>query len=276
MQVLLDLNVALLGLIAGLTIFLGLPIARLGSANSRVRGVLNSLAIGILLFLFVEIAVHGFEPVEDAVVAASEGQGSSGQAAVMAALFSVGLAFGLLSLVWFEQRFIHRKSAMGSPTAELPAAQRALNLSMMIAVGIGLHNFSEGLAIGASAASGAMTLAALLAVGFALHNATEGFGIAAPLAGTKPSWKFLAIAGLIAGGPTFLGTLVGSLVSSPEASVLFLALAAGALIYVIKELFYHGRGTATDPEHSMVVMGALVVGFLIALGTEFVLVIAGA
>jgi ZIP family zinc transporter len=121
-----------------------------------------------------------------------------------------------------------------------------------------------------------MTLAALLAVGFALHNATEGFGIAAPLAGTKPSWKFLAIAGLVAGGPTFLGTLVGSLVSSPEASVMFLALAAGALIYVIKELFYHGRGTASDPEHSMVVMGAVVIGFLIALGTEFVLVIAGA
>lgn len=270
-----DLNVALLGLIAGMTIFLGLPVARFTSANARARGVLNSLAIGILLFLLIEIAVHGFEPVEDAVVAAAAGTGSATDAALLAVVFSVGLAVGLLSLVWFEMRYLHGKGPAGEKMAQLSPSDRALKLSMMIAVGIGLHNFSEGLAIGASAASGAMALAALLAVGFAMHNATEGFGIAAPLAGTKPSWKFLLIVGAIAGGPTFVGTLIGSLVSSAPISVLFLALAAGALIFVIKELFYHGRGTASDPEHSMVVMGALVVGFLLALGTEFVLKVAG-
>ena len=271
-----DANVAALGLIAGLTIFLGLPIARFGSDKPRVRGVLNSLSIGILLFLLIEIAVHGFEPVEDAVVKASKSTATVADAALMALVFSVGLAVGLLSLVWFEMRFLHRRTPEGKPKEEVSAPARAMKLSMMIAVGIGLHNFSEGLAIGASAATGAMTLAVLLAVGFALHNATEGFGIAAPLPGTRPPWNFLLKAGLVAGGPTFLGTLIGSLVTSQPVSVLFLALAAGALIYVIKELFYHGRGTASDPEHSMVVMGALVVGFLIALGTELVLKVGGA
>jgi zinc transporter, ZIP family len=271
-----DANVAALGLLAGLTIFLGIPVARFGSSSARVRGILNSLSIGILLFLLIEIAVHGFEPVEEAVVAAADGTGGAGDAALMGAVFSVGLAVGLLSLVWFELHFLNRKNSLGQAAADLSPSDRALKLSMMIAVGIGLHNFSEGLAIGASAAAGAMTLAALLAVGFALHNATEGFGIAAPLAGTKPAWRFLLIAGLVAGGPTFIGTLIGSLFSSEPVSVLFLALAAGALIYVIKELLYHGRGAASDPDHAMWVMGALVAGFLIALGTEFILVVAGA
>jgi ZIP family zinc transporter len=82
---------------------------------------------------------------------------------------------------------------------------------MMIAVGIGLDNFAEGLAIGTSAAAGESQLTVLLIVGFGLHNATEGFGLVAPLsaAGTRPSWGRLGLLGLVGGGPTFLGTFVG-------------------------------------------------------------------
>lgn len=113
----------------------------------------------------------------------------------------------------------------------------------MIATGLGLHNFSEGLAIGQAASTGAIGFAVTLIVGFGLHNVTEGFAVAAPVAaaGEVPSWSFLGVAGLIGGGPTFLGTLIGYRVTSPEAFVLFLALAAGALFYVIGEMFVVGR-----------------------------------
>jgi len=94
-------------------------------------------------------------------------------------------------------------------------ADHPIALAMMIAVGIGAHNFAEGLAIGASAAAGSTAIAAGLVIGFALHNATEGFGIAAPLAGrVVPSWAQIGLAGMVAGGPTFVGTVIAT--SSPH------------------------------------------------------------
>ena len=89
-------------------------------------------------------------------------------------------------------------------------AENPVVLAAIIAIGIGAHNFGEGLAIGASAASGATAIALALIVGFGLHNATEGFGVAAPLVGrVVPTWAQIGLAGLIAGGPTFIGTIVG-------------------------------------------------------------------
>src|SRR4029078_13299332 len=84
-------------------------------------------------------------------------------------------------------------------------------LSVFIATGIGLHNFSEGLAIGQSAARNELSLALVLIIGFGLHHTTEGFGIVGPMCGEaeRPSWGFLGLMGLIGGGPTFLGTLIG-------------------------------------------------------------------
>ncbi len=102
-------------------------------------------------------------------------------------------------------------------------AENPILLAAIIAIGIGAHNFGEGLAIGASAASGATAVALALIVGFGLHNATEGFGVAAPLVGrVVPSWAQIGLAGLIAGGPTFAGTIVGYSFYSPTLSVLFL------------------------------------------------------
>src|SRR2546423_9649252 len=119
----------------------------------------------------------------------------------------------------------------------------ALQLGMATAAGIGLHNFAEGRACGQAGSGGELQLAVLLVVGFALHNATEGFGIVGPLAagGVRPSWGYLAAAGLLAGGPTFAGTLVGTAFSSPYVFVGFLTLAAGAIIYVVAELLNMGR-----------------------------------
>ena len=163
-----------------------------------------------------------------------------------------------------------------SPSRPLPAAEPAAlpaqTLGLIIAIGIGLHNFSEGLAIGQSAVTGALQLAVVLIIGFGLHNMTEGFGIAGPLAGQSPSWKFVALLGLIGGGPTFLGTVVGTLFVSPQLFLLFLALAAGAILYVIAELF----GAAKRFRKPELVMWGVLVGFLLGYATDLIVTYAGA
>jgi ZIP family zinc transporter len=147
------------------------------------------------------------------------------------------------------------------------------SLALMIAIGIGLHNFGEGLAIGAEAASGALAFAVVLAIGFALHNMTEGFGIAAPLAGERPSWAFLGLAGLIGGGPTFLGTLVGMYFPSPALGIFFLSVAGGAIVYVVKELFHQTRRFVGA--RAIFAMAAVTLGFLLGLTTDLLVTLGG-
>jgi ZIP family zinc transporter len=147
-------------------------------------------------------------------------------------------------------------------------------LALFIATGIGLHNFAEGLAIGQSAARGELSLAIVLIIGFGLHNATEGFGIVAPLSGEAelPSWRFLGLMGLIGGGPTFLGTVVGRTWTSTPVAILFLALAAGSILYVVIELLNVCRLFGRKP---LVTWGVLL-GLILGFGTDFILVAAGA
>jgi zinc transporter, ZIP family len=143
---------------------------------------------------------------------------------------------------------------------------------LTIAAGIGLHNFSEGLAIGQSSGRGEIGFAVLMIVGFGLHNATEGFGIIGPMVGKEiPSWRFLGLVGLIGGGPTFLGTLLGYFMVSDAMSVLFLSLAAGALVYIISELFHLER----RPDTRLAGGWGILAGFLFAFLTDLILVFAG-
>jgi zinc transporter, ZIP family len=150
----------------------------------------------------------------------------------------------------------------------------AASLALLIAVGIGLHNFSEGLAIGQSAAAGELSLAYALIIGFGLHNATEGFGIVGPLTGEAepPSWGFLLAMGLIGGGPTFLGTAVGQFWVNDFVAVAFLALAAGSILFVINELLH--MNYAANLKH--VVTWGLLLGLFLGFATDWVLVAAGA
>src|SRR5436305_11129074 len=147
-------------------------------------------------------------------------------------------------------------------------------LSIFIATGIGLHNFSEGLAIGQSAARDELSLALVLIIGFGLHNATEGFGICAPMSGDAdpPSWSFLGLLGLIGGGPTFFGTLLGQAWVSEALSVAVLALAAGSILYVVMELLNVSRAFGSKTAATLGILLGLVLGF----GTDFILVAAGA
>src|SRR5689334_16415269 len=157
----------LLGAIAGLTILLGLPVARLRNLSPGWLAFLGAVATGILVFLFWDIVAKASEPIDAALAAAQAGQ--PGNLIVLAGLFALGLGGGLLGLVYFETRYM-RRAVSASGQLEASPAQ----LSMMIAIGMGLHNFSEGLAIGQASRSGAISLAAILVIGFALHNMTEG------------------------------------------------------------------------------------------------------
>jgi ZIP family zinc transporter len=251
----------LLGAFAGATIFLGLPVARMRGVPKAVQGFLNAFATGILVFLLWDILTHATIPIEGAL--------TSGDASFppMALIFAVGIGAGLLGLVYFNRALFGRLKH----DAHTPSPR---SLSLAIATGLGLHNMSEGLAIGQSAHTGAIAFAGVLVVGFALHNITEGFGIAAPMTmEPKPaSWGFLGLAGLIGGGPTFIGTWIGYLASSNYFYVAFLAIAAGALLYVVNELFNLGRRLSTPPAFAW----GLLLGFLTAYGTDLILTVASA
>jgi ZIP family zinc transporter len=271
----------ILGAIAGSTIFVGLPIGRLSRPMPRTRAALNAVAIGILLFLLWDVLSHANEPVESALKAASTGEGTWSRFAWLAAVFAAGAGLGLLSLVYYDRRLAHRSLKFGPGAAAaaqlrsgvLTGLSDAHRLALFIALGIGLHNFSEGLAIGQSAAAGEVSLAGVLVIGFALHNGTEGFGIVAPFASTddRPSWAFLLTTGLIAGGPTFLGTVIGNAVVNDTLFLLFLALAAGSILYVIVQLLK----MATRLGQTEMLMWGLLAGLVLGFGTDYVLVIAG-
>ena len=278
-------QILVLGAIAGLTIFLGLPAGRLRRMSTRAGALLSATATGILLFLLWDVLSAGIAPVEEALhAAARDHDGTWARFAGLAAIFVVCFTVGLMSLVYFDQVITRRRRRDGflslgaAAIAEYEVRPGALSpaqsLSLMIAVGIGLHNFSEGLAIGQSAASGAINLALVLVIGFGLHNATEGFGIVGPFSGTqeRPSWAFLLLVGLIGGGPTFFGTLLGQAWVSEALSIAFLALAAGSILYVVIELL----GVCSRLGHKTVVAWGLVLGLMLGFATDFILVAAGA
>ena len=275
-------QILILGAVAGATIFIGLPIGRLSTPSIRLKAALSALATGILLFLLYDVIHGSIGPVDEALEEAVDG-GSWGHFAWYAALFAVGATAGLMSLVhydsWMKRK---RNQAMLGPGAASAAEfeqswaaslSASAWLSLLIATGIGLHNFSEGLAIGQAGATGAISLAVVLIIGFGLHNATEGFGIVAPLSGepVRPSWRFLLLLGLIGGGPTFVGTLIGQTWTSESLSILFLALAAGSILYVVLELVNVNRRMASKE----FIAWFLLLGLFLGFATEFVVEAAG-
>jgi zinc transporter, ZIP family len=269
-------RVAILGAIAGFTIFLGLPVARIRAVSARTRGFLSVVSAGILLFIFWDVLDAAHAILESSLTSA---QDSGSWSAFALRLFMVigGLAVGALGLGWLEGKVMRpaRPIAGGSAEAgvvgDVERKRAALSLGMMVAFAIGLHNFSEGLAIGVSARAGAIGLAGTLIIGFALHNATEGFGIVGPLGDVRPTWGWLALAGLIGGGPTFLGTLVGYHVTSEPLEIAFYALAAGAILYVVGQIW----GSASRRFSTKFVLTGLVVGFTLGLLSDLIITAGG-
>ena len=275
-------HILVLGAVAGGTIFLGLPVGRLQNLGSQARAGLSALATGILLFLLWDVLKGAEEPIGQALQARNWGTFSK-----LSALGVGAFTLGLMGLVyyseWMKKRANRRSSTLVGPgaaaTDEFDARRFYESLSpgrqlaLLIAIGIGVHNFGEGLAIGQAAAASQMSLAVTLIIGFSLHNATEGFGICGPMSGerTRPSWRFLAALGLIGGAPTFLGTLLGQAWSSESATVIFFAVAAGSILYVVQELFAVNRKYG----HTVLVMWLVLAGLLLGFATDFIVQAAG-
>lgn len=279
----------ILGLIAGATIVLGLPLGRLRSArHSRTapstKVFLNAFAIGILIFIMWDLLNQAWDTIGATLDKLHDGSGSMAPVFGFGALLFAGLGVGLLSLAGYERWLAGEGSipllgpgAMAADELTLRKGDTwtaARRLAFLIAVGIGLHNFGEGLAIGGSAAQGKIALATLLVTGFALHNATEGFGIVAPLATEReqPSWGFLLVLGAIGGGPTLLGTVIGHEFTSDPVTLVFLTLAAGSILYVIIQLL----AIALRGGHRSLLYWGVWIGLIAGFATDMVLTAGGA
>lgn len=211
---------SLLGVYAGVVpVFLGLlwfPFLR--RIGDRWLGFLVSVTVGILVFLGVDVLVEGFE-------AAGQVPKVFHGMVILATGLIVGV-FGLMAVGRWAMQFGTGR----------PEEFRRLVLAYMVAAGIGLHNLGEGLAIGAAYTTGEIALGGLLVVGFTIHNATEGFGILGPVARQRVTLTHLLWFGLIAGGPTVIGTLLGGFAYYDIVAAFFFALGAGAIFYVVYEL----------------------------------------
>jgi zinc transporter ZupT len=235
---------ALLGLYAGvIPVFVGLlwfPFLR--GIRREWLDFFLSLTVGLLVFLGVEALLEAFENAAR-VPGAFQGSGI--------VLLGVGGTPLLLA-------------SLGEWRARRGQTRTPLYVATLIAVGIGLHNLGEGLAIGASYATGAIALGTFLVVGFLLHNTTEGLGILAPLAAERPSIGQLALLGAIAGVPTIIGAWLGGFTYSPTLTTLFFAIGAGAIAQVVIELwrlFARNRGSSwiASPLNAVGLMAGLLI-----------------
>ena len=190
-----------------------------------------SLTIGLLLFLGVDTLKESIE-ILGRVAAYWNG-------VMLVALGVVGAFFSLNGV----GRVL---AGPARSSAGAPARPSGMGLAMMIAIGIGLHNLGEGLAIGAAYTLGEVALGSFLIVGFTLHNTTEGLAILSPLVGGKASLRDLGILGLLGGGPTILGAWAGAFTYSDPLSLLFLGIGAGAIFQVVRVLA-RGRAEGGEP-----------------------------
>ncbi len=215
-----------IGLIAGLIpVYLGLlPLPLFRRLSSARRSVLISFSIGILLFLFVDVNREAF-------VLANQVSNLAGPG-----LFALGFSLGLLGPAFFSHSRRRQRENTATGRSSPAGSEGMFFTAYMIAMGIGLHNFGEGLALGAAYAAGKIALTGVLVLGFALHNGTEGMGIGGPIANLPVRGRQMVLMGLLAGFPTVLGSVVGSLVYSPLLGALLFAAAGGAILYVVVEL----------------------------------------
>lgn len=239
---------AALGFVAGLLpVYLGLlPLPFFRRLSVSKRNLLISFSIGILLFLFVDVTGHAVE------ISKQTGYGSF--------LFAVGLVMGV-SIPFLissrRQRVSHESYVPANDT------DRSLT-AYIISVAIGLHNLGEGLALGAAYAGGQLALTTILLIGFALHNGTEGLAISGPVSDIPIRAREPILMGFLAGFPTVVGSIIGSIFYSDLAGALFFSTAAGALLYVVVELLRRTHSPKST-------LAGLLIGILLMYFTDLLL-----
>ncbi len=249
-----------------------------------------SLTAGLLVFLGIDALVESNEIVEENIAGAFNGQ-------VLIAMITI---ITFLVLLYTSEKLVERakmksdanssksnlvtysSSSSSSMTKDLQKQQQQQQLAkpfaiaMMIAIGIGLHNFGEGLAIGAAVLLGEIALSTFLIVGFTLHNTTEGLAIVAPMAksGGKVTIRKLITMGLIAGVPTILGAWIGGFLYSPIAAIIFLSIGAGAIFQVVFSITSWMSSNSSEPRKAMLstpMIAGFTVGMAIMYGTSLLI-----
>jgi ZIP family zinc transporter len=236
-------DLSFFGLMALLGIYVGVIPVALGMLwlpwiRSIPPGWLRAvmaLTVGLLAFLAIDATLEGLE---------LAGEGS--QAFGGAGLVLLGALVAYLGLTGISEWLAGRRSAVSGSS-----------LALLVAVGIGLHNLGEGVAIGAAYSAGALALGAFLVVGFALHNTTEGLAIVAPVARAAPSLRRLALLGLVAGGPAVLGAWIGAAAFNPSGAAFLFGFGAGAIVQVIVQLAPTLRDDEGRTLHPVAVGGLL-------------------
>lgn len=250
-------DISFYGLMALLGIYVGVIPVSLGMlwlpfvrrVGSRWMVALLAFTVGLLAFLAIDAGLEGLE-------IAAEAPGAFGATALV--LSGALIAYLVLAAV---------DAHLGARRERASASRGAFYLALLVAIGIGLHNLGEGLAIGSSYATGALALGAFLVVGFAIHNTTEGLAIVAPLRGggsgavTRPGLGRLALLGLIAGAPAVLGAWIGAAAFDPSLAALLFGVGVGAIARVIVQIAPAIRDSAGRLLHPLSVAG-LIAGIL--------------
>ena len=236
-------DLSFFGLMALLGVYVGVIPVALGmlwlpwirSIPPRWLRAVMALTVGLLAFLAIDATLEGLE---------LAGEGS--QAFGGAGLVLLGGAVAFLGLTGVSAWLAGRRSTVSGSS-----------LALLVAIGIGLHNLGEGVAIGAAYSTGALALGAFLVVGFALHNTTEGLAIVAPVARMAPSLGRLALLGLVAGAPAVLGAWIGAAAFNPSAAAFLFGFGAGAIVQVIVQLAPTLRDEGGRTLHPVAVSGLL-------------------
>jgi zinc transporter ZupT len=242
------LGYALIGFLVGIVpVALGLGwLPSLRNAGARWIVTFMALTAGLLSFLALDALVEALD-LSAALPSGLQGPG----------LILLGVAASYLGLTFVSQRFSARGSERNAPL-------EGLALATLVAIGIGLHNLGEGLAIGSSIALGELALGTFLIVGFMVHNVTEGLGIAAPIAdGARVRIGRLLVLALVAGGPAILGAWIGGFITSDVLGVLFFALAVGAALQVVVEVGRYVARRAPGGLRSGHVIGGYLAGIVV-------------
>lgn len=215
-----------------------------------------ALTAGLLLFLGIDAIEEAFEVTEETFSTSFNG----------ALLISTVVIVSFLGLYYSSEKMVSRASTTVSSKYTKPVI-----IGLMISIGIGLHNFGEGLAIGAAVGLGQIALSTFLIVGFALHNTTEGIAIAAPMAKEKPMIGKLAAMGMIAGAPAIFGAWLGGFLFSPFTAVLFLSIGAGAVFQVVLTVLKWVRDQGDKNLSSAAVAAGVATGLLIMYVTSIII-----